>query len=221
VLTASDAPLDTVVDAPGDTGEGTGNAGNAVNGVRGGGRDAGGNDVFSLGYDLDANGYIVLSFGGYAVTDGPGADLVVFENAFSYGEGDGIFMDLAVVLLSRDGETWVAYQFDYVADDETTYSKRPSDWTGFAGATPTYLNVDTNPVDPFNQAVAGGDQFDLANLPSDDPDAAAIKKYGFTFMKLIPAPIVMNPDTGAAFVRDEMSNGFDLDGVYARYLTAK
>jgi len=212
-------PMAEIIDAPGDTGQGTGDAAKAVNGVRGGGRDAGGSDVFSVGFDLDANGYLVIGIKDRSIKDGPGSDFAIFENVFSLGDG-GMFMDPAVVLLSRDGLTWVPYPFDYTADDENAYSKRPSDWDGFAGVTPVMLNEETNDVNPFDQAAAGGDHFDLANLDPGDPEAAAIRKYGFRILKIIPAAIVLNPDTGEAFVRDPMSNGPDIDGVWARNLLA-
>lgn len=212
-------PMTEIVDAPGDTGQGTGDAAKAVNGVRGGGRDAGGSDVFSIGFELDENGYLIIGIKDRAIKDGPGTDFAIFENVFSVGDG-GMFMDPAVVLLSRDGLSWVPYPFDYIADDETEYSKRPSDWDGFAGVTPVMLNQETNEVDPFDQAVAGGDHFDLANLDPGDPEALAIRKYGFTVLKIIPAAIILNRDTGEAFVRDPMSNGPDIDGVWARNLLA-
>ncbi len=209
----------TVVDAPGNTGTGFADANRAVNGVRGAGLHAGSMDVFSLGYQEGVNNYLVLSWGGAMVRNGPGVDFVVFENGFEVGSGSGtFFMDLMVVLLSRDGITWVAFPHDYLADDETVYVANPELWSGFAGRFPVKYNVDTNPVDPFDHDAAGGDPFDLDRMPLDGGEAQAIREGGFRYIKLVAAPTVVNPDTGAPFVRDPMSNGADIDGVIGRYV---
>ena len=211
---------DEVVDAPGDTGEGTGDASNAADGVHGGGSSTGNtNDVFSLGYDEGVDNYIVLGWSGRLVENGPGTDFAVFENAFLIGGGPACFMDQVVVFLSFDGTTWVPFPHDYVNSDETTYSQLPDKWQGFAGLYPVYYNVDTNPVDPFDFAAAGGDHFDLDDLPDDGGDAQAIKTGGFTYIKLVTAPSMTNPDTGANYVHETISNGADIDGVLARYLS--
>ncbi|MGM0577534.1 MAG: LIC_13355 family lipoprotein, partial [Myxococcota bacterium] len=186
------------------------------NGVRGGGATAGGRDVYSLGRDED-DGVLVLRWAGARVTDGPGADLVVFENAFEYG-GDERFMDPVVVEVSRDGAAWVAFPHDYVAADETAYVPEPGAWRGFAGIEPVLLHEEDNPVDPFDRAAAGGDPFDLADLPADDPEAEAIRTEGFVYVRLVAATARTNPDTGAPFPHDPVADGPDVDGVYARHL---
>lgn len=206
---------DTVVAAPGQTGEGFQDANRAVNGVRGGGETAGGSDVFSLGYRPGVDDTLVLSWGDAWVRNGDGVDFVVFENPFRTGD-DRVFMDLAVVFLSRDGTTWVPFPHDYVAQDEGQYVADPAAWPGFAGRHPVRFHVDTNPVDPFDHAKAGGDPFDLDDLPSDDDAARAIREDGFRYLKLVSAPTQINPDTGAPYVRDTASNGPDIDGVIAR-----
>jgi hypothetical protein len=73
-------------------------------------------------------------------------------------------------------------------------------------------------VDPFDPELAGGDHFDLDELPDEDFDALSIKESGFSYLKLVSAPSTVNPDTGTPFVRDMASNGADIDGAYARYL---
>jgi len=211
----------SVVDAPGATGTGFRDAANAINGVRGGGPGQGGTDVFSLGYNEGVDNYIVIRWPGAQVLDGPGVDFVVFENAFASGTGEAHFMDQVVVYLSRDQETWVPFPHDFLAEDETVYSALPGDWQGFAGVNPVLLNEDDNPVDPFDSALAGGDPFDLSDLPDDGGPAQEIKSLGFTFLKLVAAPTVVNPDTELPYARDLVSNGADIDGVHARYLVAQ
>jgi hypothetical protein len=212
------ALADVVTEAPGDTGSGLGDARHAIDGVHGAGSAQGNtDDVFSLGYGAGADDHVVLSWSGRNVTNGPGADFAVFENAFLVGGGPEAFMDPAVVYVSRDGALWVPFPHDYLAADETAYSALPSDWSGFAGVTPVLLNDDTNPVDPLDAATAGGDRFDLDAL-SDIGEEGAIKADGFRYLKLVSAAVETNSDTGAPFVHDDISNGPDIDGAYARYL---
>ena len=211
----ADACADEVVEAPGATGVDFGDPERAVNGVRGGGAEAGGTDVFSLGIEPGVDSELVLRWSERLVLNGPGVDFVVFENAFE--SGGGVFMDLATVEVSRDGVAWVAFEHDYVADDETGWSNDPADWSGFAGRSPVLLHDEDNPVDPVDPAVAGGDGFDLDDLPAD-AEADLIRTEGFVYLRLTSAPAVLNPDTGEPFVRDPISNGADIDGVYAALL---
>jgi len=212
-------PADEVIEAPGQTGSGVGDPGNAVDGVHGGGQAAGNmDDVYSLGYEDGADNYLILGWSGRRVVDGPGVDFSVFENGFLIGDGPECFMDQVVIHLSGDGTTWVPFPHDYTHEDETAYSTLPADWPGFAGVSPVLFNEETNPVDPFDHGLAGGDQFDLADLPDGDPAAAAIEAGGFLYVKLVTAPSLTNPDTGEAYPRDAISNGADIDGVIARYL---
>lgn len=203
-----------IVDAPGATGSGFGDPSRATNGVRGGGPTQGSLDVYSL--DYAERSHLVLGWSGARVTDGPGADLVVFENAFRY-EG-GHFMDPVIVSVSLDGETWVDLPHEYLADDPAIYSADPDDWIGFAGITPVLLHADTNAVDPFDRIAAGGDAFDLASLPEDDGEASLIRREGFRYLRLESAAARVNPATDARYPRDPTSGGADIDGVFARYL---
>lgn len=211
------AYADTVVDAPGATGEGIGDPQNAVNGVLGCGLDCSSQDVFSLGYEAGVDNYVTLRWSNRTVLNGPGADLAVFENPFLVGGGPSCFMDQAVVQVSRDGEAWVSLPHDYTHDDENLYEPDPQLWPGFAGATPVLLNEDLNPVTPYDPETAGGDHFDLDDLPDGDPEAEAIREQGFTYIKIVTAPSLINPDTGEPFVKEDISNGADIDGVYAWY----
>lgn len=202
------AGADTVVDAPGASGEGFGDPTKAVDGVRGGGLTTQSLDVYSI----PRGEPLVLGWEDRVVVNGPGVDLVVFENAFHYGDGL-TFMDPTVVEVSADGERWVAFPHDFTAADETSYSPRTEHWVGFAGVTPVLLHAEGNPVDPFDGAAAGGDGFDLADLPDE-----ALRAAGIRYVRLTAATDHDNPDTGAPFVADPVSDGPDIDGVAARYL---
>lgn len=181
----------------------------AVNGVQGGGDQAGSQDVYSI--SLDPGDHLVLCFDGHAL-DGPGADLVVFENPFDSGAMR--FMDPTIVEVSPDGDAWVAFPHDYTAPDETVYQPDPQYWQGFAGVTPVRLDEEGAATDPFDTAFAGGDVFDFASLPGVVGDA--VREVGARCVRLTGAAAVVNPDTGALYPKDPVSNGPDIDGVYGR-----
>jgi hypothetical protein len=208
---------DTVVDAPGATGTGFGDPARAVNGVRGAGNTSGSVDVFSLGYTPDQNDHITLAWSNGRLQNGLGADLAVFENPFLFG--GGTFMDLIIVEVSIDGVEFRELAHDYAAANPAVYAADPALWQGFAGRTPVRLNADSNPVDPFDAAAAGGDAFDLDSVVGDDALAQAIRADGVRFVRLVSAPARIDPDTGARFVHAAISNGADIDGVYGRYVT--
>ncbi len=73
---------------------------------QGAGTGQGSLDVLSLG----SGGEIVLGFGARSIVDGPGADLLVFENPFwPDGNARDVFAELGEVSVSEDGETWHAF----------------------------------------------------------------------------------------------------------------
>ncbi len=111
---------------------------------RGGGCCNGSLDVASLGN----GGSIVLGFD-RVIVDGPGADLVVFENPFEFG--NAIYAELATVEVSSDGRDWKAFPCTATAPP----------WGRCAGWHPVFLDGLDAPVFPSN---AGGDAFDLAEV---------------------------------------------------------
>ena len=112
---------------------------------QGGGPNAGGLDVLSLG----KSGTIVLELGDIVLVDEPGVDLLVFENPFPG------WLELGVVAVSEDGETWHEWPCD-VANEEELFP-------GCAGVNPVLSNQE-NGIDPTDVDQAGGDGFDLADL---------------------------------------------------------
>lgn len=202
---------DELVEAPGAHDGVFGDPTLATNGVRGGGAREGSLDVFSL----RPGDQLVLAWRGARVVDGPGDDLVVFENPFEFGDGL-TFMDPVLVEVSLDGEGWVAFPHDYLAEDEAVYSHRREDWSGFAGLEPVFLHAEQRPMDPFDP-MAGGDRFDLATLEGSE-QADRIRAEGFRYVRLSPASDHDNPDTSAPFARDFLSDGPDIDGVFAQHL---
>jgi hypothetical protein len=109
----------------------------------GGGETTGSTHVASLG----CGGSITLAFDGPAIADGPGPDLVIFENAFVAGEQQ--FVEPARVLVSEDGRDWYAFACD------------PPSGEGCAGIEPVLATDSATALDP---ATSGGDLFDLQDL---------------------------------------------------------
>jgi hypothetical protein len=119
----------------------------------GGGLDHGSLDVLSLG----KGGSIVLGFERYAITDGPGPDLVVFENPFwPNGDASKVYAEPGQVSVSEDGQSWATFPCDATGDGDGHFP-------GCAGVTPT-LVYDPKTTIPIDPAVTGGDVFDLADV---------------------------------------------------------
>jgi hypothetical protein len=173
--------------------------------------------VFSLGYTAQ-NDHITLAWSHGRLQNGPGPDLAVFENPFLSGGGN--FMDLIIVEVSIDGVEFRELAHHYLAADHSVYSTDPAMWQGFAGRTPVLLNADTNLVDPFDAAAAGGDQLDLDTVVGDDAVAQDIRAHGVRFVRLVSAPARNDPDTTPShpYVHAAISDGADIDGMYGKYV---
>jgi hypothetical protein len=118
---------------------------------KGNGAEQGSLDVVSLGN----GGQVTVEFGGTGIVDGPGPDLIVFENAFfAAGNPEEPFAELATVEVSNDGASFVAFP--------CTATALP--YGSCAGWHPVYANPSENSIDPLDPDVAGGDAFDLADL---------------------------------------------------------
>ena len=109
------------------------------------GAGGGGLDVLSLG----DQGSIVLAFRARDVVDGPGVDLLVFENPLVG------WVETGVVGVSDDGVSWVEWPCD-TADADGGYP-------GCAGVALVYTNS-TNGIDATDPDAAGGDRYDLADI---------------------------------------------------------
>lgn len=151
---------------------------------QGGGAIMGSLDVLSLG----RRGEIVLEFGELGVRDGPGVDLLVFENPF------GSFAETGLVAVSDDGQRW----FEFPCDATNAADGYP----GCAGVKPVFSTPD-NGLSATDPAVAGGDGFDLATL-------------GLGARGVDPARFLVRfvriRDSGANYY-GSLSGGFDLDAV--------
>jgi len=110
----------------------------------GGGENSGSLDVLTLGHQ----GEIILAFD-VLITDGDGADVIIFENPFIG------WTETGVVSASEDGETWFTWPCDALNSEDG--------FPGCAGVTPVLSHPD-NCIDATDVEVAGGDHFDLADI---------------------------------------------------------
>ena len=147
---------------------------------RGTGDAAQSTDVVSLG----VGGSITLELG-VAAIDGPGADLIVFENAFRVGGTGPLFAEPGHVALSEDGETFV----------ELPCAPEIEGFPGCAGVSAVYANADDNDIDPDDLGEAGGDAVDVAGTG------------------LSRARFVRIRDSGIDRGFGAPSGGFDLDAI--------
>lgn len=143
----------------------------------------GSTDVVSLG----TGGEIVLSFAPNALVDGPGVDLLVFENAFVVAGGTQTFAEAGEVSVSDDGETWTTFPCTATA----------APWGACAGwHTVAQPGPGVSPVDP---AQIGGDPFDLADI-------------GVTRAQFVR---IRDKTSQRCTSQGPTTNGFDLDAIAA------
>jgi len=129
----------------------------------------------SLGY----GGTAVCEFVDNIALDGPGPDLIVFENPFYFGSCEwndatqhAAWNETALVEVSQDGIEWFRFPCNYQPDNTTCGIQpcaNPSSFSGLAGIRPVYASVGDNGslkngIDPTDPATAGGDSFDLADV---------------------------------------------------------
>lgn len=108
------------------------------------GETTGSLNVLSLGKD----GVIELEFVDLIAIDGPGVDLLVFENPFTG------FLETGVVEVSEDGVEWRKFPCAAQLDGGVA---------GCAGTKPVFANPDQG-ISGTDPSVAGGDGFDLADV---------------------------------------------------------
>ena len=153
---------------------------------QGGGCCAGSVDVVSLGN----GGEIVVGFD-VEIVDGPGVDLLVFENAFRIaGDPDNVLAEPAEVAVSEDGTTWTAFPC----------TAKSAPYGTCAGWHPVLATRETG-VDANDPDKAGGDPFDLATI------GVARARY------------VRIRDMNGRFPAKDGTAGFDLDAIAVLHST--
>jgi len=147
---------------------------------------AGPDEVLSIGMD----GEIIVGFKDKVLYNGEGPDFTIFENVFRNPANGKLFVEPAIVSVSKDGLQYYEFPHNY----ETL--------VGCAGITPTFGDQD-----PFNPEVSGGDSFDLSTLGLDYIKYIKIKDFTHIISK-----------DRDHFYFDFILSGFDLDAVVAIYL---
>lgn len=150
---------------------------------------------------LGDGGSAVLGFD-FPIFNGPGADFVVFENAF-----DDNFLELAHVSVSSDGENFYAFPSQSLTQTETQIE-------GFGT-----LEADKIHLLAGKFKAPYGVPFDLDSLPDTDQ----LDKSAITHIRITDVVGCLNADFGSQDVEGRMindpwptpfpSSGFDLDGV--------
>jgi hypothetical protein len=143
-------------------------------------------DVASLGCE----GTIVLEFEAPGIVDGPGPDLIVFENAFSED-----FPEPGEVSVSEDGLTWSVFPCEPISLD------------GCAGVHPT-LALPNNEIDPTDPELAGGDAFDLGELGLARVNFVRVRDRSREHWQALGGLTYCDPGNNGA-------GGFDLDAIVA------
>ncbi|MEE9217993.1 MAG: hypothetical protein V3U98_02910 [Acidobacteriota bacterium] len=165
---------------------------------------------------LGRGGEITLEFTDNVIVDGPGPDLILFENSFFVGappssaeEEYFVNADLGRVQVSADGETFFEFPFSSEAllgvEGAALASPLLLELIGLSGITPTFTGNWIVADDPWvwdpggvgGVSGAGGDAFDLAHVGLSEA----------RFVRII--------DSGAATGFSGSAEGYDLDAVLA------
>lgn len=151
-------------------------------------------DVVSLG----KAGEIILEFNDNLIVDGPGPDLIVFENPFFIGQVPSsptaeylVFAEPMTVSVSNDLVNWKTFPYDpatlaQVSGVSGTPSSLLPSLIGLAGITPTFCADRLEPDDPLvwdqsgkgGVSGMGGDAFDLLDLGLSQARYVRLKDSG-------------------------------------------
>jgi len=169
-----------------------------------------GNVESAIGKAGETGGVVSLGDGGMAIltfakpiTNGPGADFAVFENAFA-----DEFLELAFVEVSSDGQHFV--RFPAVSLTQTSKQIGPFDYVGRAGLLHNLAG---------KYRLFYGTPFDLEELK----DSSGIRIDSITHIRIIDVvgsilPAFARKDSRGNIINDPFpttfpSGGFDLDGI--------
>jgi hypothetical protein len=199
-LRAQSAFATSVVDFQQGAGGGVFEQANVLGGPQGGGLGGGSLHVLTLG----DGGRVTLGFD-VAIVDGPGADLTVFENGFLIG-GEQVFAEILFVEVSTDDATYARFPAKVGGSGTEMGAFR-----GLSGGLPVLANVVTNPIDPLDPVVSGGEAFDLADL-AGHPDvlSGAVDLGAIHYVRLVD---VLPGDVDSSGAPLPGSGGADVDAV--------
>ncbi|MEZ5979177.1 MAG: hypothetical protein R3F34_13270 [Planctomycetota bacterium] len=188
----------------------------ALGGPTGGGLLTGSLDVVTLGI----GGSLTLGFD-RTITDGPGADFTVFENAIGVQSEAylTVYSEVVFVEVSTNGVDWARFPVDYEGPNATTGQYNGMRWGTYArmaGDVPTASNVLTNGIDPFDPVVSGGNAFDLRDLEQDPAVVAGkVNLRRIHFVRLVDCENGMWVDVEGETIWDNggLTGSADIDAV--------
>lgn len=164
-------------------------------------------------HSLGIGGSLTLGFD-VVITDGPGADLIVGENAFrSLGAPWETFAEACFVDVSSDG-----VHFARVPSRYTGPQVEPGPFafvhTGWYGGLGGVGAVELTVADPQDVARAGGDAVDLADLGGHPLVVAGLVDLAaITEVRLVDVRSGVDVDARGMTIRDAGAGSADVDGV--------
>ncbi len=186
---------------------------NILGGPLGGGLGSGSLDVLTLG----EGGSVVLGFD-VALRDGPGADLAVFENGFTFGAGQ-VFAELGFVEVSSNGVDFARFPSAFAPP--AAGGTPMGTFAGLGGGMPVVANVSVDPESPFDCAHAGGEALDLADLAGDPlVTGGQVDLQDVRFVRLVDVTPGSTDSQGTP-IASGASGGVDFDAVAALHHDAQ
>lgn len=184
-----------------------------LGGPVGAGLGGGSLDVHSLG----VGGSATLGFD-LTLADGPGADLVVYENGFVVTPGQ-VYTEACLVEVSTNGVDFARFPTRYSgpAAQQSAFGSLPfGTFSGLVGGVPVLANVLTNTVDPLDPVVSGGEAFDLAELADHDlVQQGLVDLQEVHFVRLVDVLEGTVQDSSGSLIWDHggTAGSADIDGV--------
>lgn len=168
-----------------------------------------------------------LGIGGHAtvgfdvtLTDGPGADFIVSENAFFSGGVGSSFAEMMFVEVSSNGVDFARIPNAYTGPPVSPGGFGVVNvglYEGMAGATPVNLSA----ADPQDVVDAGGDAIDLADLYSHSlVQSGLVDLNAITEVRLVDVRDGIDRDTFGRLIHDPGSGSADADSVTVIHHTA-
>ncbi|MBK8978441.1 MAG: hypothetical protein IPM29_21275 [Planctomycetes bacterium] len=164
-------------------------------------------------HSLGIGGSLTLGFD-VTIQDGPGADLIVFENAFaSSSEPWTTFAEVCFVEVSSNGVDFARVPSRYTGpqvDPGAFAFVHTGFYAGLGGTLPTRLGA----ADPEDIVLAGGDPIDLAELGADPlVIAGRVDLRAIALVRLVDVRSGVDVDASGAPIRDAGAGSADIDAV--------
>ena len=165
-------------------------------------------------HSLGIGGSLTLGFD-VTITDGPGADFLVFENAFSVSPGGQIFSEAVFVEVSSNGQDFARFPTRYqgpASSGGPFATSWAGHYAGFAGIKPSRGGEPG--VDNFDVVQAGGDSFDLADLAAHPLVALGkVDLARITQVRLVDVVAGISKDSAGHTIQDPTAGSADINAI--------